>query len=116
MTRRWLAALTVFVALGGIFVVFTGVRRGGLAAFLGSCEFLLGTIGASAASRFPVMLRATGGDALSMTAYRGRADEAGVRTALRWFLVGLSLALACLVVVFRLHRGKAVGARDGEGY
>jgi hypothetical protein len=46
-----------------------------------------------------------------MTAYK-----AGARTALRWFLVGLPLALAYLVVVFRLHRGKAVAARDGEGY
>jgi hypothetical protein len=51
-----------------------------------------------------------------MTAYKGRADEAGARTALRWFLVGLPLALAYLVVVFRLHRGKAVAARDGESY
>jgi len=32
------------------------------------------------------------------------------------FLVGFPLALAYLVVVFRLHRGKAVAAQDGEGY
>ena len=60
--------------------------------------------------------RATGGDALSITAYMGGADEAGLRTAIRWFAVGLPLALMYLVVVFRLHRGKAVAARDGEGY
>ena len=59
--HRGLATLAVLVTLGGIFVVSTGVRRGGLAAFFGSCEFLLGTIGASAASHFPVMLRAMGG-------------------------------------------------------
>ena len=51
-----------------------------------------------------------------MTAYKGRVDEAGARTALRWFLVGLPLALAYLVVVFRLRRGKAVAARAGESY
>jgi cytochrome bd-type quinol oxidase subunit 2 len=62
------------------------------------------------------MLRDMGGDALSMTAYTGGADEAGLRTALRWFLVGLPLVLAYFVIVFRLHRGKAVAARDGEGY
>jgi cytochrome bd ubiquinol oxidase subunit II len=117
MGRRGLAILAVFLAVGGIVVVFVGVRRGeGLGAFLGSCAFLLGVIGASAASYFPVMLRATGDEALSMTAYTGGADEAGLRTALRWFLIGLPLALAYLVVVFRLHRGKAIAARDGEGY
>ena len=51
-----------------------------------------------------------------MTAYTGGADAAGLRTALRWLVVGLLLALAYLVIVFRLHRGKAVAARDGEGY
>jgi cytochrome d ubiquinol oxidase subunit II len=117
MGRRWLATLAVVLAVGGLVIVVVGLRRGGgLGAFLGSCAFLLGIIGASAASYFPVMLRATSGDALSMTAYTGGADEAGLRTALRWFLVGLPLALVYLVVVFRLHRGKAVAARDGEGY
>jgi hypothetical protein len=51
-----------------------------------------------------------------MTVYTGGADEAGLRTALRWFLVALPLAVAYLLVVFWLHRGKAVAARDGEGY
>jgi len=117
MTRRWLALLAVTLAVGGIVAVFVGLRRQrGLGAFVGSCAFLLGIIGASAASYFPVMLRATGGDTLSITAYMGGADEAGLRTAIRWFAVGLPLALMYLVVVFRLHRGKAVAARDGEGY
>jgi cytochrome d ubiquinol oxidase subunit II len=62
------------------------------------------------------MLRATGGDALSMTAYTGGGDEASLRIALRWFLVGLPLVVAYFAIVFRLHRGKAVAAADGEGY
>jgi len=117
MTRRWLAALAVVLAVGGIVAVFVGLRRRrGLGAFVGSCAFLLGTIGASAASYFPVMLRATGGDALSITAYTGGGEEAALRTALRWFILGLPLALAYFVIVFQLHRGKAVAAADGEGY
>lgn len=62
------------------------------------------------------MLRATGGDALSMTAYTAGAAEASLRIALRWFLVASPLALLYLGVVFRLHRGTAVAAADGEGY
>ena len=117
MTRRWLAALAVVLAVGGIVAVFVGLRRQrGLGAFVGSCAFLLGTIGASAASYFPVMLRATGGDALSITAYTGGGEEAALRIALRWFVLGFPLALAYFVIVFHLHRGKALAARDGEGY
>jgi cytochrome d ubiquinol oxidase subunit II len=117
MGRRWLAMLAALLAVAGIVVVLVRLSRGGfLGAFFGSCAFLLGVIGASAASYFPVMLRATGGDALSLTAYTGGGDEAGLRVALRWFLIGAPLALIYLAVIFRLHRGKAVAAREGEGY
>ncbi len=117
MGRRGLAALAIVLAIGGIATVLVRLPRGGfLAAFLGSCAFLLGIIGASAASYFPVMLRATGGDALSITAYTGGGDEASLRTALRWFLAGSPLALLYLAIVLRLHRGKAVAAAEGEGY
>ena len=117
MGGRGLGILAVALALVGIIVVFVRLSRGsGLGAFLGSCAFLLGVIGASAASYFPVMLRAIDGDALSITAYTGGGHEDGLRIALRWFGVGLPLAVAYFVVVFRLHRGKAVAAGDGEGY
>jgi cytochrome bd ubiquinol oxidase subunit II len=117
MVRRGLATFAVALAIGGIATVLVRLPRGGfLTAFFGSCAFLLGIIGGSAASYFPVMLRATGGDALSITVYTGGGDEASLRTALRWFLVGAPLALLYLAVVFRLHRGKAVAAGEGEGY
>ena len=117
MGRRGLGLLAIALAVVGIVAVFVRLSRGaGLGAFLGSCAFLLGVIGASAASYFPVMLRAIDGDVLSITAYTAGGHEGGLRSALRWFLVGLPLALAYLVVVFRLHRGKAVAAGDGEGY
>ena len=117
MGRRALAMAAALLAVAGIVIVLVRLSRGGLlGAFFGSCAFLLGVIGASAASYFPVMLRATGGDALSLTAYTGGGDEAGLRIALRWFLIGAPLALIYVGFVFRLHRGKAVAAAEGEGY
>jgi len=117
MGRRGLAFLATALAIGGIATVLVRLPRGGfLAAFLGSCAFLLGIIGASAASYFPVMLRATGGNALSITAYTGGGDEGSLRIALRWFLVGAPLALLYLAIVFRLHRGPTVAAAEGDGY
>jgi len=60
------------------------------------------------------MLRATGDAALSLTAYNSGGDPAGLRTALGWFSLGFPLAISYFVLVFRLHRGKAVA--DGDGY
>jgi cytochrome d ubiquinol oxidase subunit II len=117
MGRRGIAALAALLAVAGIVTVFVLLARGAfLGAFGGSCVFLVGVIGASAASYFPVMLRATGGDALSITAYTAGGDAAGLRTALWWFAIGTPLAFTYLGVVLWLHRGKAVAARDGEGY
>jgi cytochrome d ubiquinol oxidase subunit II len=79
-----------------------------LSAFLGSCAFLAGLSTATAACVFPTMLRATGGEALTLTAYNSGGDPAGLRTALVWFSLGFPLAISYFVVVFRLHRGKAV--------
>jgi cytochrome d ubiquinol oxidase subunit II len=92
------------------------MRGRDLRAFLGSCAFLAGLSTATAACVFPTMLRATGGEALSLTAYSAGGDPEGLRTALGWFAVGFPLAILYFVIVFRLHRGKAAAAEDAEGY
>jgi cytochrome d ubiquinol oxidase subunit II len=114
---RPLAWLLALGALAGLGAVFVGLGRGSpLGAFLGSCAFLAGLSVATAACVFPTMLRATGGDALSLTAYGAAGDRQGLATALRWFALGFPLAILYFVIVFRLHRGKAVAAAEGEGY
>lgn len=117
LAARPLAWLLAAVAAGGLAAVFACLRRGNdRGAFLGSCAFLAGLSTATAACVFPVMLRATGDPALSMTAYNAAGDPSGLRTALGWFSIGFPIAILYLVVVFRLHRGKAVAASEGEGY
>ena len=117
LASRPSAWLLASIALAGLLAVFVSLRRGNdRAAFLGSCAFLAGLSAATAACVFPVMLRARGGATLSMTAVNSSGDSAGLRTALGWFAVGLPLALAYFVVVFRLHRGKAAAPAEGEGY
>ena len=44
------------------------------------------------------------------------AIEAGLRLALRWWLLGIPLVAFYFTLLFRLHRGPAVAARNGEGY
>ena len=114
---RPLAWLLALVAVAGLVSVFAGYARGkDLAPFLGSCAFLAGLSTATAACVFPTMLRATGGEALSLTAVNAAGDPGGLKTALGWFSVGLPLAVFYIVIVHRLHRGKAAAAAEGEGY
>ncbi|MBI2073386.1 MAG: hypothetical protein HYT81_10230 [Gemmatimonadetes bacterium] len=81
-------------AIAGLVAVFVGLARGqALVAFLGSSAWLAGMLVATASN-----------------------TAAGLRTALGWWAVGFPIAAAYFVVLFRIHRGKAVAARDGEGY
>jgi cytochrome d ubiquinol oxidase subunit II len=52
----------------------------------------------------------------SLTAQNAAAAPHSLRVALLWWPVGLLLAIGYYVVLFRLHRGKAQAAAEGEGY
>ena len=75
-----------------------------------------GMLAATAAAVFPVMLRATGNEALSLTAYNASAARSSLEVAIRWWLVGIPLVVIYFTTVFRIHRGKAVAAVGREGY
>lgn len=114
---RPFAWIGLALAVGGLGWVFVQHRRGrDLAAFLGSCAFLTGMLVATAACVYPVMLRSTTDPALSITAPLGGASTSGLSTALGWWAVGFPIAIAYFVTLFRLHRGKAIAAKEGEGY
>jgi cytochrome d ubiquinol oxidase subunit II len=113
LASRPLVWLLAAVAAGGLAAVFAGrARERDLQAFLGSCAFLAGLSMATAACVFPTMLRAMGGEALSLTAYNAFGDPAGLRTALAWFAIGFPLAVFYFVVVFRLNRGRVVATEE----
>jgi cytochrome d ubiquinol oxidase subunit II len=104
-------------ALTGLVVSFAALARGrDRSAFLGSCAFLAGLSTATAAAVFPVMLRSIGDPGLSLTAFNAGGDVSGLRTALKWFALGFPLVLLYFTILFRMHRGKAVAAAEGEGY
>lgn len=74
--------------------------------FLGSAGFLAGTLGASAAGAFPVILRSTIDPAFSVTAGSAATATHGLRLGLAWWLAALPVAIAYAVVVYRATRGK----------
>ncbi len=114
---RPLAWLGLALAGGGLVGVFAFARgnRPGFA-FLGSCAYLAGMLVATAACLYPVILKSITNPALSITAQNSGSTEAGLRTALGWWLIGFPIAIAYFVVLFRIHRGRAEAAREGEGY
>ncbi len=113
---RPLAWASIAVAISGLACVAAGLRRRPLLAFLGSCAYLFGMLAATAACTFPVMLRAIGDSARSLTAYNASVPSASLETAIRWWAIGFPLAILYFVVLFRLHRGKAAAAVGHDGY
>ncbi len=117
LAARPLAWATTALAIGGLAVSFFARRRGReLAAFLGSAAFLLGVLAATATAVFPVWLRSTVDPGFSLTAHAHAASPASLTAGLWWWPFGFVLALVYATVLFRLHRGKAQAAPEGEGY
>jgi cytochrome d ubiquinol oxidase subunit II len=114
---RPFAWLGLLLAIGGMTVAAHAMRHGAdRRAFLGSCSFLSGMMVATAACSFPTLLRSSGDPSLSITVASAASERAGLATALTWWAVGAPLAIGYFVLVFRLHRGKAPVANEGEGY
>jgi cytochrome bd ubiquinol oxidase subunit II len=114
---RPLAWLSLLLAVAGLVAVRRGLRLDlPLTAFLGSSAFLSGMLAATAACVFPVMLRAIDQGGASLTAHNASVSAASLGIALGWWAIGAPLAVAYLVILFRLHRGKIVAAEGREGY
>ncbi|MBL8857597.1 MAG: cytochrome d ubiquinol oxidase subunit II [Planctomycetes bacterium] len=117
LPHRPLAWMALAVCLGGALAQWRGLlTRRPLMAFLGSCAFLLGILATTAACVFPVMLRSTIDPAYSLTALNSASSTASLSTGLWWWLIGFPIALGYIALLFRIHKGKVVAARDGEGY
>jgi cytochrome bd ubiquinol oxidase subunit II len=116
LARPWSIALVVLM-LAGIGGVFKFLRNGReLAAFLSSSAFLLGLMGATMTGNYPFWLRSTVDPAYGLTAGNTAAASYGLRLALRWFAVGVALAVAYFVNLYRSIRGKVGDDANEHGY
>ncbi len=114
---RPLAWLALALSLAGLGTVHASLRGNQpLRAFLGSCAFLAGLLSATAATVFPVMLRAIDDESRSLTAYNASSPESSLMIAFGWWIVGFPLAVLYFVLLFRIHRGKVIGASGRHGY
>jgi cytochrome d ubiquinol oxidase subunit II len=116
LTRPWSLGF-VLLMLGGLGGVFHFLRRGReLAAFLSSCSFLLGLLGATMAGIYPVWLRSTIDPARSLTATNTASQTYALQVALVWWAIGITLAAGYFVYLFRSVRGKVDSHTEGHGY
>ena len=114
---RPLAWASIALAAGGLgWALRGGVRGERLPTFLGSCAFLAGMLGATAACLFPVMLRALPDASRSITVYGGGATRHGLRTALGWWAIGFPIAAIYFATLFRLHRAQSSAPPNRDGY
>jgi cytochrome d ubiquinol oxidase subunit II len=110
------ATLSMAVLLGGLVASAVARRRGNdRRAFLGSCAFIAGALGGTAAVLFPTMLRAVGDPARSLTAWNAAAAPQSLRAGLWWWPLGCGIAIGYFVLLFRLHRGR-VQAGGSSGH
>jgi cytochrome d ubiquinol oxidase subunit II len=114
LARPWSLGFMVLM-LGGVGGVFHFLRRGReRAAFLLSSSFLLGLLAVTMAGMYPVWLRSTIDPAYSLTAANSAAGSYGLQVALVWWTVGMALAGAYFVYLFRSTRGKVDVHMEGH--
>ena len=114
LARPW-SLVFVLLMLGGFWGGFRFLtQQRELLAFLSSSAFLVGLVGATLAGNYPYWLRSTLDPAYSLTAANTAAESYGLRTALTWWIIGITLAVGYFTYLFRSIRGKVVPDTEGH--
>ena len=114
IARPWSLVLRSRCA-GGFGAVLYFLRKGReLAAFLSSSAFLFGLVGSTMIGNYPFWLRSTIDPSFSLSATNTVSSAYGLRVALPWWLVGITLAAGYFVVMFRSIRGKVEVTAHGQ--
>jgi cytochrome d ubiquinol oxidase subunit II len=107
LLQRPLAWMPVIVIGAAVWALWTGLRgQAESRAFAGSCGVIAGLLAGAGASLFPVVLHSTLSPEHSMTAYSGATAERGLRIALFWWPVAVTLALTYFFIIMRIYSGK----------
>ena len=104
-------------SLAGIFYYLRGESTPlkARAAFLHSCGYLLGMLASVAFGLYPYVLPARAGPALSLSIYNSRTSDRGLLLGLAWWIVGMTLAAAYFIFLYRRFAGP-VRAGETHGY
>ncbi|MEO6391986.1 MAG: cytochrome d ubiquinol oxidase subunit II [Pyrinomonadaceae bacterium] len=102
----WLIPLVVLVSLGAM-AYFQSAKRDH-AAFLSSVAYIMGMLGGAAFAVYPVLLPSSSDPKLSLTIYSVKTGDYSMRVGLIWWTVGMTVAAAYFIFLYRFFRGKVV--------
>jgi cytochrome d ubiquinol oxidase subunit II len=111
----WGMVFPIAVGLGLAGMHYYRIKGREFKAFLSSSLYLTGMLAGAAFGLYPILLSATTGDERSLTIYNSAADGYGLGIGIRWWILGILLALGYFTFLYRSFRGK-VELPDGEGY
>jgi len=107
--------LVPLVVCGALGVMLHGALAGlEKLAFGASCAYIAGMLVGAAVALYPKVLPATN-PAYSLTIQNTAAADYGLKIGVTWWIVGMVLALAYFVFIYRMFRGK-VRLEAEEGY
>ncbi len=109
-----LIPVLVFGALAALFY-FHGKGRE-LAAFYASSAYLAGMLGGAAFGLYPNLLPASTDAAFSITIHSAATGTYGMRVGLVWWSIGILIAIAYFVFLYRMFRGKVSLEGGEQGY
>ncbi len=101
------------LALGGL-AAAAGAARRPLAAFLGSCAYLVGLLASAVFGVYPMVLPSRPAAANSLTIYNAAAGAHGLSVGLAWFCPAFLLVVGYFTFVYRHFSGKV--RLEDEGY
>jgi len=100
----WVIPALVTAGLMGIFF-FTRAGRE-REAFLSSCVYIAAALAGAAFALYPALLVASGDRAYNLTIWNAAAGPVSLSTGLVWWGMGMAIAAAYFVMVYRFARGK----------
>jgi len=104
------------IALAGltgmrVFISRTDDRKG----FLASCAYIVGMLTSVVFGLYPLVLPATEPER-SLTVHNAKAADYGLKIGLVWWVIGMALATAYFVFLYRHFAGKVKLDTEHEGY
>jgi len=81
-------------------------------AFIASCSYILGMLTSVALSLYPTLLPASTNPAYGITVGNAKAGDYGLRIGLVWWIIGMALASAYTIYVYRGFSEKVRSAAD----
>jgi cytochrome d ubiquinol oxidase subunit II len=109
----WIIPAGVVAALFSMF--YFHAKRRDKASFLSSTAYIVSMLGGAAFAMHPYLLPATTDPSYSLTIFNTRTGDYSMSVGLLWWLVGITLAIAYFIFLYRFFRGK-VTLEDTEGY